>query len=85
MRPSKGNELWQQDKQFIQFYDRDDFPIHAFESPWEIVDFKGWARNKTNYDIVYSELLRGLRNADHVTRMLGHWMTVYLIDKDEEI
>ena len=85
MRPSKGNEFWQQNKQFVVFYDiRDELPVHMFDSPWDIVDHKGWARNKANYDIVYKELVRALRSPDHLTRMLGRWMTVYLINNDEE-
>ena len=83
MRPAKGNELWRQGRQFVQFYDRDELPLCSFDSPWEIIDYKGWVRNKANYDTVYNELIKALRSADHVTRMLGHWMTVYLIDEEE--
>ena len=83
MRPSKGNEFWQQGKQVVIFYDlRDELPVQIFENLWEIVDYKGWSRNKTNYDSVYSELLRALRSPDNLTRMLGRWMTVYLINID---
>jgi hypothetical protein len=85
MRPVKGNELWNQESQFIVFYDvRDGLPVITFDNPWEIIDYKGWARNKSNYDIVYSELVRALKSDDHYTRMLGRHMTVYLIDYDEE-
>lgn len=84
MRPAKGNEFWQQGRQFVVFYDtRDGLPLLMFDSPWEIVDYKGWARNKSNYDIVYNELVRAVRSNDNLTRMLGRWMTVYLIDNEE--
>lgn len=84
MRPAKGNEFWQQGRQFVVFYDiRDGLPLLTFDSPWEIVDYKGWARNKSNYDIVYNELVRAVRSNDNLTRMLGRWMTVYLIDNEE--
>lgn len=89
MRPSKGEELWQQDKQFIIFYDeRDELPVATFDTVWEVVDYKGLPRTKANYDVVMIDLVKALRSESHFTRMLGKNMTVYLIDiyseEDEE-
>lgn len=83
MRPKKGTEFWNKKKQFVAFYTLDEDPVMQFDSIYEIIDWKGIERTKTNYDIVTIELYRALQRDTHYTEMLGSPMTVYLIDNDD--
>ena len=84
MRPAKGSEFWQQNRQFVIFYDtKDDFPVALFDNIKEIIAYKDLPFTKANYDLTMIELYRGLKREDHYTEMLGRAMTVYLIDIDE--
>ena len=86
MRPAKGNEIWQRGKQFIVFYDKSiyELPVAIFDTVWEIVEYKGLEKTKSNYTVVMIDLIKALRRESPSTRMLGKAMTVYLIDIHNE-
>ena len=80
MRPTKGNEIWNKQKQFVVFYDMDEFPVATFDSIYEIVVYKGLEKTKANYDLTAVELYNALKKESRYTEMLGKPMTVHLID-----
>lgn len=84
MRPKQGNEFWNQKTQFIVFYDnKDELPVAIFDTLWELVEYRGYAKNKSNYDLTLIDLYRALKSDNGYTRMLGRPMTVYIMDKDD--
>ena len=86
MRPLKGKELFNKDKQFIAFYDADDeFYVESFESIRELCMYKHLPLTKKNLDILYIELVNALRRNPSTTRMLdGTLMHVHLINNDDD-
>lgn len=70
----------------IAFYGIDDESyIAGFDNVTDICRYKGLALNKTNLDLLRSELCHALQRDGNSTRMLnGKAMRVYLIDMEDD-
>lgn len=84
MRPKQGNEFWKIGKQFVIFYDFDEFPVAMFDDIHELMAYQNKPYSKYNYKNTVGMLYQALRREDHYTEMLGSPMTVYLIDIDDD-
>ncbi len=70
----------------IAFYgDDDETYIAGFDNVTDICRYKGLALNKTNLEMLRSELCHALQRDGNSTRMLnGKSMRVYLIDTEDD-
>lgn len=79
------SKKWNTEKEVLAFYDLDDECLIAqFDTMRDILDYKNLEYSKKNYDVVAIEVYRGLAHPEHITRVLGSAMKVYLVDISDD-